>query len=294
MTLRMLIVAAAAGILTITVGAQQQPTFRTATDAVVVEVSVRDRARPVTNLQPGDFEILDNGVKQQAVQVSYDTLPVDVTTILDVSFSVTGNLLQRLSHAVRQLMADLRPADRLKLVTFNNRVSRVMDFTADTDAVDRAIQNSAAGGGSSVWDALAVAVASAPAPERRQLVMIFTDGADTSSVLTPVTLTRVIERTNASIAAVVPNSAFLGRMVPGTGGEILRQLAAATGGQYIPVTSVAQNLSATFQRVLSDFRSAYVLHFIPTGVETAGFHTLTVAVRGKDDYVVKARRGYFR
>jgi Mg-chelatase subunit ChlD len=169
-----------------------------------------------------------------------------------------------------------------------------MDFTADIGAVDRAIQNSAAGGGSSVWDALAVAVASAPAPERRQLVMIFTDGADTSSVLTPVTLTRVIERTNASIAAVVPNSAFLGRMVPGTGGEILRQLAGVTGGQYIPVTSITQNLTSTFQRVLNDFRSAYVVHFIPAGVETAGFHTLTVAVRGKDDYVVKARRGYFR
>jgi VWFA-related protein len=253
---------------------------------------VLDRTRPVTTLQAADFEILDNGVTQQAVYVSYDTLPIDVTVILDVSFSVTGTLLQRLSQAVRQLMGDLRPADRLKLVTFNNRVSRVMDFTADTDAVDRAIRDSTAGGGSSVWDALAVAVASAPAPERRQLVMIFTDGADTSSVLTPVTLTRVIERTNASIAAVVPTSGVAGR--GSIGADVLRQLAAVTGGQFIPVLSISQNLSATFQRVLSDFRSAYVLHFIPTGVETKGFHALTVSVRGKEDYVVKARRGYFR
>jgi Ca-activated chloride channel family protein len=283
------------------VGAQQQPTFRAATDAVAVEVSVRDRGRPITNLQAGDFEILDNGVTQQAVQVSYDTQPIDVTVILDVSFSVTGTLLQRLSRAVRQMMGDLRPVDRLKLVTFNNRVSRVVDFTTDIDTVDRAIQDSAAGGGSSVWDALAVAVASTPAPDRRQLMMIFSDGADTSSVLTPLTLMRVIERTNASIAAVVPSSAFVVpsagggvRVVPGTAGDILRQLAVATGGQFIPVTSVTQDLTETFQRVLNDFRSAYVLHFIPTGVDAKGFHTLTVTVRGKGGYVVKARRGYFR
>jgi VWFA-related protein len=290
--IRAVLPAVVCGFLTLAINAAQQPTFRTATDAVAVEVSVLDRTRPVTTLQAADFEILDNGVTQQAVYVSYDTLPIDVTVILDVSFSVTGTLLQRLSQAVRQLMGDLRPADRLKLVTFNNRVSRVMDFTADTDAVDRAIRDSTAGGGSSVWDALAVAVASAPAPERRQLVMIFTDGADTSSVLTPVTLTRVIERTNASIAAVVPTSGVAGR--GSIGADVLRQLAAVTGGQFIPVLSISQNLSATFQRVLSDFRSAYVLHFIPTGVETKGFHALTVSVRGKEDYVVKARRGYFR
>lgn len=293
MTRRPLLVVACS-LVTMSVGAQQQPTFRAATDAVAVEVSVRDRARPITNLQAGDFEILDNGVKQQAVQVSYDTTPIDVTVILDVSFSVTGTLLQRLSRAVRQMMRDLRPADRLKLVTFNNRVSRVVDFTTDIDSVDRAIQDSAAGGGSSVWDALAVAVASTPAPDRRQLMMIFTDGADTSSVLTPATLMRAIDRTNASIAAVVPNTIFVGRMAPGAGGEILRQVAVATGGQFIPVTSVTQDLTETFQRVLNDFRSAYVLHFIPTGVDTKGFHTLAVTVRGKNDFVVKARRGYFR
>lgn len=271
----------------------QQPTFRAVTDAVTVEVSVRERARPITGLTAASFEVLDNGVRQQVLNVSYDVLPIDVTVVLDVSLSVTGPMLERLSHAVRQLMADLGSNDRLKLITFNTRVSRVVEFTTDTSAVENAIRASTAGGGSSVWDALGVAVASASDPNRRQLVMAFTDGADSSSMLTPDRLIQVIERTNAAVSAVVPSRAFSMRAVPSSA-AVLRRVTSESGGVYIPVVSVTENLTTTFQRVLNEFRSTYVVHFTPTGVDAGGFHVLTVTVPGKSGYTIKARRGYFR
>jgi hypothetical protein len=80
--------------------AQQQPTFRSEINAVVVDASVRDRSRrAVTNLQPADFVVIDNGVPQEVDNVSYGKLPIDVTVALDVSYSVTGVVLERLRRA---------------------------------------------------------------------------------------------------------------------------------------------------------------------------------------------------
>lgn len=293
----------------------QQATFRSGVDAVTVDVSVRRGTRVVTGLGAADFEVLDNGVPQQVTAVSYGKLPIDVTLALDTSFSVTGPLLDRLRAAVRQLMADLGPADRLRLIDFNMRVSRPIDFTSDPATIDAAIRAVSAGGGSSIRDALAVALVSASEPERRQLIVLFSDGADSTSITTPEALVDLAQRTNASVASVVPGSGTGTTPQARTGLELLRTLASETGGTFIPMTTTQTTMSrgpvvagvprvsavtttrpadltATFRRVLEEFRSSYVLHFTPRGVETAGFHTLDVKVKGKGSLTIRARRGY--
>ena len=160
----------------------QQPTFRSGASAIAVDVTVRQDRRAVTGLVASDFEVLDNGVLQQVDDLSYGKLPIDVTVALDVSHSVSGNLLDRLRQGVVQLMRD----DRLKLVLFNMRVTRTIDFTNDVDAVERAIRGAAAGGGTALLDAVSVTLVSASIPDRRQLIVFFTDGNDSSST-TPMT-----------------------------------------------------------------------------------------------------------
>jgi VWFA-related protein len=288
----------------------QRPTFRAATDVVAVDVSVREGSRVITGLSADQFVVLDNGVPQQVTDLSYGKLPIDVTVALDVSYSVTGRLLDQLRLAIRDLMRDLRAGDRLKLIMFNMRVSRVVDFTTDVAAVDSAIGAAVAGGGSSIRDALAVALVSASAPERRQLVVVFTDAADSSSTTRPETLLDVARRTNASVASVIPlavragpvsASEVLGRTVVGPpplrpaaaeGASLLQRLAAETGGTQLRVAAGA-SLGASFRRVLDDFRSSYVLHYVPQGVERGGFHALEVGVKGRRTATIRARRGYY-
>jgi hypothetical protein len=92
---------------------QQPPTFRADTAAVYVDVSVRDRLRRVVaDLQASDFTVLDNGVPQKVVEISYAKRPIDVTVALDVSGSVSGPLLDRLRQGVTELAGDLRNVDR--------------------------------------------------------------------------------------------------------------------------------------------------------------------------------------
>jgi VWFA-related protein len=280
-------------------GSAQQAQFRAATDAVTVAVSVRDGRRAVTGLEAADFEVLDNGVAQKITDVSYERLPIDVTIALDTSLSVTGQTLAQLRRGVRQLMSDLRSEDRLKLTTFNMRVARVVDFTTDIGAVDRAIGAVQPGGGSSIWDAAAVALVSASAApaDRRQLVVLFTDAADSSSNLTPASLLEVARRTNAALTSVMPDLGARAITIrPLFGGlsvrqrrETLEKLGDETGGA---VYNAGDNLTGAFQRALEEFRSSYVLHYTPAGVERVGFHTLEVKVkRGRPE--VRARRGYF-
>jgi VWFA-related protein len=303
---------------------QTPPVFRSSADVVSVDVSVRNGTRVVTGLQAKDFDVSDNGVRQDLGEVSYGKLPIDVTIALDVSYSVTGALLDRLRRAVVQLTADLGRDDRLKLMTFNMRVSRVVDFTSDASAVERAIQATSAGGGTSILDTLSVALVSADHPDRRQLVVLFTDGGDSLSATEPQTLLDVGRRTNATMTAVLP-AALFGQTVllvgdnvgPGRAGQpmgsvardlpvvtkpspVLQQLgqlytklAADTGGLVIQLASPNEDLTATFRRALDEFRSSYVLYFTPRGVDRGGFHTLQVAVPQDSGVTVRARRGYW-
>lgn len=302
--------------LTTTVAAQDPPrrVFRSAASAVAVDVTVRDRTRrSVTGLAAADFHIYDNGVLQQVDAVSYGKVPIDVTIALDVSYSVTGALLERLRRGVVQLMRDLGREDRLRLLLFNMRVTRVTPFTRDVKLVEESLRAASAGGGTALYDAVSVALvsASAAAADRRHLVVFFTDGNDSSSATTPETLSAVAQRTRATLTFVMPATTsaplFILYGVPGKNmtpppttvrltpvfpaHAVFSRLAAETGGALLPV-GPSSDLSATFRTVLSDFRSAYVLYFTPRGVDGAGYHTIEVKT-SRDGAVVQARRGYF-
>ena len=281
--------------------AGQAPTFRSTTSAVSVDVSVRDRGRkPVVGLTAADFTVLDNGVKQTVTEVSYGVRPIDITVGLDVSGSVTGPVLDRLRRGIVQLMGDLGRNDRLKLMLFNTQVHRSIDFTADVKAVEKAIRAVPAGGGTALYDALSVAMVGAAEPERRQLIVFFTDGADSGSATPPAMLQLLAERARASLAFVVSTTVALPGISTGNSivmnlgrpvDPLLTRLAADTGGTVLPIAA-AVDLGSTFRRILSDFRSAYVIFFSPTGVERKGFHTIEVQV-GRPEAVIQARRGYF-
>jgi VWFA-related protein len=296
-----------ASLLTASIGASQTPAapqqpapvFRAGADVVSVEASVRRNRRAVTGLKAADFELLDNGVPQQVTEVSYERLPIDVTVLLDTSASVTGAALDRLRLALRQLRTDLRATDRLRLMTFNQRVKRVLDFGDPAAVTDAALASLGGAGSSAVFDSLAVALAGSTPPGRRQLVMLFSDGQDSSSISDADTLLDVARRSTPTVAVILaspagerPASLLRNptRNSPATVSGLAEQVTGETGG-FVATITPEEDVTATFRRVLEEFRTSYVLYFTPSGVEKQGSHTLEVRVRNaKVD--VRARRGY--
>jgi VWFA-related protein len=279
---------------------QQAPTFRAAADVVAVEAAVRRDKRPVTGLKVGDFELLDNGVPQKISDLNYERLPIDVTVVLDVSASVTGSVLDQLRRSVRQLKADLGPRDRLKLVAFNMQVRRLADFGAPAAATDTAFASLTGRGSSAIFDSVAVQLAAPALEGRRHLIVLFTDGQDSSSISDPDVLFDVARRTSATVAIVLAasaperNTASPFARSPGqppiTVGRMYDQLARETGGVVVP-TRPGEDLASTFRRTLSDFRASYVLYYTPHGVARDGAHTIDVRVK-QNGTEVRARRGY--
>jgi VWFA-related protein len=318
---------AALALLTSVNAQESLPTFRSTADAVRVDVSVQRGGRPVAGLTIADFDLFDDGAAQTITNVSYERLPIDVTVALDVSSSVSGRLLADLRRSIEQLEGRLREGDRLKLIAFNMRVRRILDFTSRGADTRPALESVAAAGSTALFDTLAVALMSAAAADRRQLILLFTDGSDTSSITDPAVLLEVASRTTSTLAFVGPPRSVSRSMplppatmraqsssseTPPAGAGIrpldessvmagsglpafFARLAGETGGVVVTLPDVrGASLATTFGRILDDFRSSYVLHFTPQPTGGKGFRTLRVVVKREGPFVVRARRGYVR
>jgi len=262
--------------------AAQNPTFSSKVEAVRVDVLVTKDGKPVRNLGPADFEIFDNGVPQQVDLVSFEQLPLNVVLTLDMSDSVVGERLAHLRAAGQGLLDGLKSEDRAALVTFNHMVTLGADLTADWGRVRRALDQARPKGNTSVVDAGFTGMMLGESDVGRSLVIVFSDGLDTSSWLAPEAVIEIAKRSDVVVYAVSAGE--------GEKGGFLRELSEQTGGRLFEIEST-KNLSAIFLQVLDEFRQRYVVSYSPAGVPADGWHRLTVRVKGRE-VTVKARPGY--
>jgi hypothetical protein len=268
---------------------QQASVFRTAVDGVSVSVSVRQGTQPVTGLTVDDFELTDNGVVQQIASLSFETLPIDVTLLLDVSTSVQGRRLERLKQSVRETTTLLGEDDRLRLIAVQFDLHQVFPFQAG--GVPPPVDTLSASGGTALYDGLAAALMRAAEPDRRQLIVAYTDGQDTTSILDVDALTAIAGFADAVLHVVVAASSTSTRArseIPAAG--LLESLAGRTGGQLFLIDPAAPVTDA-FRQAIEEFRTSYVLRYRPDGVGPGGWHEIGVTVKG-GEYDVRARRGY--
>jgi VWFA-related protein len=270
--------------------AQETARFRTGTDAVAVEASVRRERRPVQGLKAADFELLDNGVRQQITSVTAETLPVDVTLVVDTSGSVIRSL-DRFKADVRQIGGALNPNDEVRLVTFDTSVKQVFPMQPASRRLP--VDEIKIGNMTSLIDAVTFALARAPRPDRRHLLFVFTDGYDNASMLGYQALPALVGHTDVILNVVLSKVSG----VPDTGApaalDALAAAAARTGGVLYPPSDELQDVVEAFKQTLDAFRHSYVLYYSPTDVDPAGWHEISVRVTRPGTYDVQARQKYF-
>mgnify|MGYP006271696173 CR=1 FL=1 len=280
---RALSCAAAMATAVTVLSAAPQERFTSRATGVRVDVLALRGKLPAAGLQVSDFEVRDNGVLQVVDAIEAQDLPVNVVLALDISGSVEGGKLGDLTAAARTLADGLTPRDRMALTTFTQRVRPLVGLTSDLSLVRSALERIRPSGTTALFDGLFVGVAATLAEPGRSLVVACTDGRDTASWLTADEVRDAARRANAVIYVVAAGAAA-------TAGE-LKDIAETTGGHVIAVRD-ASAYRDELQRILTEFRSRYVLSFTPTGVPAGGFHTLGVAVKQRG-VSVTARRGYF-
>jgi VWFA-related protein len=262
--------------------AGQQPTFSSRLDAVRVDALVIERGRPVTGLTAADFEVLDNGVRQTLDLVSFERLPLDVVLVFDLSKSVIGERLAQLQAAARAVLGGLTARDQAALLTFNHRVELQQALTGDMRVVGDALAAVEPRGETALFDGTYAGLLIGAREAARTLVVVFSDGVDTTSWLSPAQIIETAKRSAAVVYALSPKGAG--------SAPFLRDLADQTGGSAIEVDSL-QQLSSRFVAILEEFRHRYLLSYSPQGVQPGGWHTLEVRVKNRRA-TVKARPGY--
>ncbi len=261
----------------------QNPVFSSRVEAVRVDVLVTDNGKPVPELRLADFEVFDNGVRQQVDTVGFEQLPLNVVLTLDMSDSVVGERLDHLRAAGRALLDGLKREDRAALVTFSHVVALGADLTTDLGRVRSGLDRARPAGNTAVIDASYAGMMLGESAVGRSLVIVFSDGLDTSSWLEPDAVIEIARRSDAVVYAVSvglsPRSDFLS------------DLSEQTGGRLFTIEST-KNLSAVFLEVLDEFRQRYLVSYSPSGVARGGWHQITVRVKGRR-VTVKARPGYY-
>ena len=262
--------------------AQQNPAFRSKVESVRVDVLVTDNGQPIRGLGPADFELLDNRVPQQVELVSFDEIPLNVILALDMSDSVAGERLEQLRGAGGGLLGALHKEDQAALVSFSHSVQRGARLTLDVAAVRRALGAAHGTGMTALVDGTYAGIMVGESDAGRGLLIVFSDGVDTSSWLRADAVLDAARRADVVVYGV----SVVSRLKP----EFLREITALTGGRLFEIEKTA-NLAATFLGILDEFRHRYLVSYTPKGVARDGWHKLEVRLKSRRA-TIKARPGY--
>ena len=264
--------------------AGQQARFTTKVESVRVDVLATAGNNPVTDLTAADFEVKDNGVVQKVSLVGSDKVPVNVMLALDTSASLSHDRLTRLRAACTALIGKLLPGESAGLITFSHVVTQRQVLTTDLGRVSEALGLVEPSGNTSLSDAVSLGLSVAEQSDGRALLVVFSDGVDTTSWQPEEVVLASARRSETVLygVAVTPE---------GGSPRFLRDAAEATSGKVLEVRS-NDRLEATFVQILEEFRQRYLLSYSPAGVTKPGWHKIEVRVKRRG-VTAKARPGYF-
>ena len=279
-------------------GVADQARFRSAIDVVALNVSVTHSGSPISDLAEQDFEVYEDGVAQPIRYFSADPAPLDLILLLDASSSMRDEM-PAIHGAARKFMAVLRPQDRGAVVTFTKGVSIVQELTSDTIAIERAIDSTTARGSTAFLRALYVILkqfgpASADVDEiRRRAIVVLSDGADTSSLVTLDDVLAVARAVGVAIYPIRLESSGTQRLDQlSAEGRAMTALATETGGRAFFPLSVYE-LRRAYTDIADDLRNQYSIGY-PRNRGSAGgtVRRIRVHVPNHPEYDVRARKSY--
>jgi Ca-activated chloride channel family protein len=278
-------------------GQRKAPVFPAELALVKVTVSVEDRrGQAVGGLSASDFTLREDGRRQAiAVCVPPRARGGDTSLALALLIDTSGSMVGSLRHsqqAVRGFLAHLPQAREVLVVPFEQQ-AHVLRFAGDRpEELTASLAGLTTGGNTALRDAIVSTLAVLRSRERRTVMVLLTDGADTASRTSPAQLERMLVGSPVTLYPI----AFRGG---GRAGEAARRayaslerLARLTGGRAFRLAG-ERALPAVFSAILDEIRGQYVLGYVPTRPPVEGrYRTIQVEIRGHRGLTLRHRPGY--
>jgi VWFA-related protein len=156
--------------------------IRVDTTLVTIPVSVTDRnGRYIPNLRKEDFRLWEDGVEQSVAFFSSVDKPFSLVLMIDTSGS-TRFRLEDIQDAAITFVNQLRQDDRVMVVSFDDQVRVLTEFTSDRYRLRDAIRQTETGNGTKLYDAVDLVMNQRlNSVSGRKAIVLFTDGVDTTS-----------------------------------------------------------------------------------------------------------------
>lgn len=261
-----LALALAAGLAT--AGPVAQQVFRAGTDVVLLNVSTLDaKNHAVGGLLRDDFLVFEDGQPQDVLIFSHDPQPVALSLLLDTSVSMDPKLTVA-QQAASGFVDRLGPKDIAQLIDFDTMARIAQPFTTDHQALKTAIKKTEAGGRTSLYDAVYIALDQlnrTPPPAdnaaRRQAIVLLSDGEDTSSHKEYDEVMDLSKRSDVIVFSIGLRT----REDPPQGGWneaefVLRTLAQETGGHAFFIRDLSQ-LPAIYAQIADELSAQYTIGY---------------------------------
>lgn len=277
------------------------PTFKTSTNLVALNVVVTDHnARYTTDLTADDFEVYEDGVRQDLRVFAAADVPLDLILLLDSSSSMTDKL-DVMHRAAKGFLGTLRPDDRAAVVSFADGVRVLQPLTSEVARAEAAVESTGAKGGTALHNALYVALkefgesAVVSGDIRRQAIAVLSDGEDTASLLSFDDVLDLARRSGVSIYTIGLKGESVNAAQPyfSQADYAMKQLASETGAMPFFPQSIHE-LKGIYAAIADELESQYALGYVPRNTREDGkYRRVVVRVADRPELKPRTRTGYF-
>ncbi len=295
-------------------------TIRVAVDMVSLPVVVTDKAgKRITDLKKEDFQIYEDGTRQEIAGFAATDEPICVALALDTSGS-TKQKLAKIQNAAIKFVHQLHPDDEVAVLSFAEDIRLQEDFSIDRDKNEYGIKKTRPGGSTVLYEAVWLALEEVLKPVReRKALVLFTDGVDTGSGKANKNETLELARESpATIYCVYYNTEYdlqSGRQQPTLSGPFppviinpyptsvgndpaayqagrayLDELADFSGGM---VLDGMESLDAAFAEIARELASQYSLGYYSSNPKHDGKFRKVQIKLNKAGLVARTKKGYY-
>ncbi len=272
---------------------EAEAVFRSDTKLVEVHATVTDsNGQLLTNLPRSAFKILENDVPQEIRVFKREDAPVSLGLIIDNSASMLVRRDQVAAAALRLVRASNKD-DEVFVMTFNDKVALVQDFTHDISQLENSLKKIESTGATAMRDALSLGLEHLKrlAKNDKKVLLAVTDGEDNSSFKNLAKVVRAAQQDGCLLYAIGLLTEETERSTIAAKHD-LDTLTLATGGEVFYPKDLSE-VDGIAEHVARDLRNQYTIAYNPTNQAQDGTFRrirLTVDVPGSS---VQSRSGYF-
>ena len=277
--------------------------FRGGTDTVYLSVTVTDAGQKLlTGLEEQDFRVFEDGVPQDITIFARDRQPISLSLLIDTSTSMEPKLINA-QDAATGFVTKLAASDVAQLIEFNSDTTIRQTFTGDQALLEQAVRKLRAGGSTSLYDALYIALdelkrakatTTAPAEAmRRQAIVLLSDGADTTSHVSYENVVEQSKKLDVIVYAIgLRDKEPQPRRVYNEAEFVLRTLSQQTGGRAFFVDDPAQ-LPGIYGQIADEIANQYVVGYTSKNQKRDGAWRKVAVQVPKAGATARTREGYY-